>query len=250
MAAPGTDAAANWDPPKGFWKRQFAEEPTRKQLAFDLVFGTLLPLICVVADPIVFNDWMEGGFLYNGRITGWGTITSGALVSALWWFRDRHREAPGWAGAFITYTVFSLALGLVMSPFSLLGILFFGIGCLGFTPFATGFAFLRAAIRALRGLRGRWGWAAPRIFAGAWIASIFLFINVAVYWRCNRAAERIERDFAAPTEADLALLRRWRFFYAPKRWWDDWNQASGPDQDRIWSLYTEIMGKEPEWMID
>src|SRR6185436_20234918 len=40
---------------QGFWARQFAPEVTRRQRGFDLFFGILAPIFCVVADPVVFR---------------------------------------------------------------------------------------------------------------------------------------------------------------------------------------------------
>jgi hypothetical protein len=52
--------------PLGYWKRQFAEEPTYKQRVFDWLFGVIIPTICVAADPIVFRGF-EGGLLATYR---------------------------------------------------------------------------------------------------------------------------------------------------------------------------------------
>ena len=42
-----------------------------------------------------------------------------------------------------------MSVGIYLIPFSLLGILFVGVGLLGFTPLLSGFVFLRNSFRAL-----------------------------------------------------------------------------------------------------
>src|SRR5215831_8054578 len=44
---------------KGFWKRQFQQEPTRRQKQWDWTFGVVMPVICFFFDPIVFKFWGE-----------------------------------------------------------------------------------------------------------------------------------------------------------------------------------------------
>lgn len=38
-----------------FWARQFARETTPEQALFDLTFGLMVPLLCLLFDPIVFS---------------------------------------------------------------------------------------------------------------------------------------------------------------------------------------------------
>jgi len=42
----------------GFWSRQFDASPTSGQVAFDVVFGLLMPLLCFYLDPGI----VRGGF--------------------------------------------------------------------------------------------------------------------------------------------------------------------------------------------
>lgn len=53
-----SDRAAYPERPR-FFKRQFASQRTEAQDAFDITFGIVLPILVLVADPIVF----KGGFL-------------------------------------------------------------------------------------------------------------------------------------------------------------------------------------------
>src|SRR5262249_15941954 len=50
---------------KGFWRRQFQEEPTGMQRSFDWAFGVVLPVVCIFLDPVVFTNliWETGAIL-------------------------------------------------------------------------------------------------------------------------------------------------------------------------------------------
>ncbi len=50
------EAVSSPDDEKGFWRRQFQQQPTKKQTVFDWSYGVVIPLICVAADPIVFTE--------------------------------------------------------------------------------------------------------------------------------------------------------------------------------------------------
>ena len=49
-----------------FWIRQFEPVPTRSQELFDGIFGVILPILCFVADPIVFRGGFFGGPMLEG----------------------------------------------------------------------------------------------------------------------------------------------------------------------------------------
>ena len=42
-----------------FWARQVDDNVTNKQNVFDILFGIVIPILCLVFDPIVF----QGGYL-------------------------------------------------------------------------------------------------------------------------------------------------------------------------------------------
>src|SRR5258707_7212324 len=52
---------------KGFWRRQFQAEPTRRQKQYDWFFGVIMPLVCIFFDPIVFKMWCgdRGGGIFG-----------------------------------------------------------------------------------------------------------------------------------------------------------------------------------------
>ena len=130
--------------------------PTKKSQWLDIIGGLVLPVICVVVDPIVFktsfitNDLENifGGLLLQRyAVLGYLNIVIGlAAFTILLW---RRPASPFLAGVLLAGALFSFVLGAVLLPFSLLGLLFV-IGVLGFTPFLSGFVFARACIHIIR----------------------------------------------------------------------------------------------------
>ncbi len=127
-----------------FWKRQFAGEVTAAQTFFDVSVGVVLPIICVLADPFVF---VGNGFLSDFQVFGYTSIAIG-FISLFAWLVFR-RPWPILTGCLIGSVVFSLVLGTILLPYSVIGLLFL-IGALGFSPFVSAFAFARNGIRAYR----------------------------------------------------------------------------------------------------
>lgn len=132
----------------GFWSRQFAGEPTRAQTRFDLLLGALLPIFCIVADPIVFCGY--DSIVARYRWLAYAFIAIEIVVLLLWLFLRRRLagSAAFFVGPLLAGGVFALLIGLGILPISFLGLLVL-IGVLGFTPFFTSIVFLRNGVRAL-----------------------------------------------------------------------------------------------------
>ena len=136
-----------------FWFRQFAIERTGMQDVFDVVFGILLPVVTLVADPIVFRGGILGDEPVLGDYQIFAYLISGLelVVLMVWFFLGRHLRsfsAPI-GGILIAGGLFSLAIGVLILPYTLIGLLVL-IGAAGFTPFLTAFVYLRNGIRALK----------------------------------------------------------------------------------------------------
>lgn len=147
----GVDALAA-PPARGFWRSQFAEGATRAQRRFDIAFGIILPVLCFVFDPIVFRGWFMGGGGVYGHFRSYA-YTVGALemvALAAWLLRAGGAGRPQAAlgGVLFAGGIFSLAVGVLIMPLSLLGLIFFLAGVFGFTPFPTAVVYLRNGWRA------------------------------------------------------------------------------------------------------
>ena len=139
---------------KTFWKRQFQVEATEKQKVFDGIFGVVLPVICFLFDPIVFKGGIWGfSDPFFGSYKAFAYILSFALVMALLaflMFGEKLKWLNGLlSGLFAVGALISLAIGIVISPISILGLIVL-IGVLGFTPLFTGFVLARNSARAYK----------------------------------------------------------------------------------------------------
>jgi hypothetical protein len=137
----------------GFWQRQFKTDITRGQKKFDWTFGVILPVICFYFDPIVFkNGFADNDQAILGKFAIYAYALSFAAIMAnmawlLWGQRLKWLNAP-LSGLLGTSSLAACAIGIVLFPFSILGLFFMFIGALGFTPLLTSFVLLRNSIRA------------------------------------------------------------------------------------------------------
>lgn len=119
----------------GFWRRQFMPATTGAQRTFDVIFGLIAPVLCFAFDPIVFRDGFESALFPEYQ--PYAYMVSGLEISLLltWMVCGRklqpHTRLIG--GMLIAGALFSTVLGVIILPFSLLG-LFLGIGIFGFIP--------------------------------------------------------------------------------------------------------------------
>ena len=139
--------------PTDYWVRQFTAPATRRQRVFDVIFGLVMPVVCMIFDPIVFKG--SGLFLDEGMLSElrWFAYTGLAveLIALGIWLQygeqlGRWRDAVG--GIMLGGAVVAALIGVTIFPLSLIG-LFLLVGTLGFTPFLTSLVLARNAARAL-----------------------------------------------------------------------------------------------------
>jgi hypothetical protein len=133
-----------------FWSRQFAQETTPNQIAFDLIFGAIGPVLCFVFDPIVFRGSLSGRPLFaDGQVFVY--FLSGMEITTLCLWLLCGAAFPTWnnfVGAVLLIGgFFGISVGLLLFPFSVVGLMI-GVGLFGFTPFMTAFVYLRNGFRA------------------------------------------------------------------------------------------------------
>jgi hypothetical protein len=82
-----------------FWRRQFADAPTRAQFRFDVMFGLVLPAFCFVFDPIVFRGATEilgrDGIYQRVRLFAYSASALEMATLACWLFVVR--RYPAWS---------------------------------------------------------------------------------------------------------------------------------------------------------
>src|SRR5262245_24122976 len=137
---------------QGFWQRQFSPQQTRSQLIFDMIFGVHGPVICFLADPIVFKSMLLPPALYpDYQFFVYLVTLLQVPFLAMWLLYGTRFKSAGLivGGALMAGALFSFFIGVMILPFSLLGLLWL-IGIFGFTPFLTAFVYFRNSVRAMR----------------------------------------------------------------------------------------------------
>ena len=151
MSWSGTLSANNY--PRGFWARQFDSFETRNQRRFDVIFGVILPVVVLVVDPIVFQNGIRGGPGVLGDYQIFSYLLCGVQMGLLLLWRSCGSRLTSISavlgGTLIGGAVFSFAIALLLTPFSIIGMLIV-IGVAGFTPYLTGFVYLRNGVRAIK----------------------------------------------------------------------------------------------------
>ncbi|NOT47908.1 MAG: hypothetical protein HOP17_09210 [Acidobacteria bacterium] len=195
---------------KSFWRRQFQAESTRAQKKFDWTFGVVLPVICFAFDPVVFKGSSLGAATYGAYKPFAYLLSFTSIMAMMAWliWGDRLKSISSlMGGLFILGSVVSFAVGLVMLPLSLVGLIVL-IGALGFTPLLTGIVYLRNGVRAVRSakalLPGR-----TLVYATT-LAALFSFtIPFVINVEINRSIQNIkfgDENVAAAEARKLRLL--------------------------------------------
>ena len=240
-----------------FWRRQFAEQETLAQFIFDGTFGVIAPLLCVIFDPIVFRGGLLGGGpLFAGYRVFAYTIIFVEITALLMWLVGRRGPVGSrvLGGVLCAGALFSLVIGLALLPFSLFGIMFYGIGLCGFAPFLTLIIYLRNGRRALRHAQAHALAPGRRPPPALLSAVLVLALPAAAQWQVTQV---VSRDVRALTEGDAAYAsaatRRLKYV----RWLtlgEDYDQlvlAYRLERDparrtRIAAAYKEITGADIE----
>jgi hypothetical protein len=237
-----------------FLRRQFRDEATPEQIKFDSAAGIVLPVVCLLFDPLVFRGGISGQPLAGHiQLFAYCFIAVEIIALAVWLsIGSRAREWCGvLGGIMLTGAIVSLVIGICLSPFSIVGLLIL-IGALGFTPFLTAFIYLRNARRALRAAR-------PQMpHAGLYVTLLFgVTLAVATpafaHWRINELVERSLMEVLSGDDAQANdAARRLR----PVRWlasdeidqvvWA-YSRATDPQRkERLARAYREITGDDIE----
>ncbi len=246
--------AQPFNPKKGFWKRQFSDSTTKSQLAFDIIFGIVMPVICFYFDPGIINGGFRGdSYLSLNHIAISIYLFSAlAILGLLFWLVLRHqaeRYAALLGGLFISAAIFSFIVGALMLPVTLIGLIFI-IGVLGFVPFATGHVFLRYGMRAINRATTIYQGRRP---TGMIVTSALLAISAPFIldWQVGRAANRsideIINSRSGYSQSAVNTAKHLRWFANTDAL--VWAYASNPDadrQDRLANAYREITGRNIE----
>lgn len=110
----------------------------------------VLPVVLILCDPAVFHSRVFGvGLPWLGRVKPFCYAATAVAVSVLAVWLRRPRSSAFVSGIFFGSGLFAFSLGVAILPLSLMGILFLGLGVLGFLPFVMSVVYLRTAYVAL-----------------------------------------------------------------------------------------------------
>jgi hypothetical protein len=232
----------------GFIARQFRLPVTPTQKAFDLVFGIIFPLGCILADPIVFHgssQWMQQrGILQPYRVAAYAVTAASIAMLAIVLLNTRRMPSAFLGGGMLASSLFALGVACLLVPFSLIGVFFFGIGLLGFTPFLTGFVYFRNAIRlSVHGKR------AGKLLADGcgflFVAALPLALQMVTDRAANHLIEKISTGLPADALHARETYFRWQNFLDGDRILDAYSKNNDEEMRRkLASAYAAIAGKD------
>lgn len=126
------------------------KETTSRQIIFDIAFGILVPIICLIFDPIVFRGHVSN-YLVSNNLFAYSAIGLGIITLSIWLLFNTESTIINSliAGVLLSGALLAFVLGIVILPYSLVG-LYLIIGIFGFTPFFTAYVFLRNGLKAIR----------------------------------------------------------------------------------------------------
>lgn len=250
----GTDAPSPCATPSPkFWERQFASKRTPKQLGFDVAFGLVMPVVCLIADPFIFKGGLFHARPLLGRIAVLAYLLIAIGIVALCTRLLLKSTSALLAGALMAGAVFSAVLGVALLPFSLIGLMVYGIGALGFTPFLTGFVFLRNGIATLHEpaaspRRARIN-AACLSFAATFLVPVAAQVSVTCV--ADRALEAVLSDDEASAEVAAGRLKWLHQFTEIDRLLSEYEKETDEARkQRLAAAYRKIAGEDIQAVLD
>ncbi|MDX6305228.1 MAG: hypothetical protein QOI77_2197 [Blastocatellia bacterium] len=242
---------------QGFWQCQFGSQVTRPQIVFDIAFGIVGPILCFAFDPLVFRGGIGGDPLF-ADIKIYVYLFSGLEVLILSFWLLARAGFQLWndlsGAALLVGGVFCLAAGLILLPFSLMGLMF-GVGIFGFTPFVTGIVYLRNGIRALRSPRtdtSAFSRVATVLLGSLVAIGAPLLLGVAIHGAVESSVDEIVHGDPSHASAAAHRIGPLRYFVGAES--DQivtaYQQASEPARKQLLrDCYQEITGHDIEVRI-
>jgi hypothetical protein len=238
-----------------FMRRQVCGEATLWQIIFDVTVGMILPVLCLVFDPLVFRgNFIGRPVMGSFQFFAYGLIGIEIVAFGAW--LGAGRRAGEWCGVLSGVmhagALFSACIGVLLLPLSLFGLAFYGLGVLGFTPFVTAFIYWRNARRALRAAAARMSRAAVCLTLALGLCVPFGAPAFA-QWRVRRMIESSLPDVIGGDEVRAAAAARRLSFLSrlDKGEFDQMAWAYGRETDparkeRLARAYHDITGDHIE----
>lgn len=113
---------------------------------FDILFGILLPLVCLYLDPCVFDSPVLQPLIGHFQVFIHLTIFYEMILLSIWMAYPKHPLFFSIQFAF--GTLLALGIGLRIFPYAVSGILIYGLGLLGFVPWTAAIVFQRRVLES------------------------------------------------------------------------------------------------------
>lgn len=235
-----------------FWKKQFQIESTYWQKVFDGVFGIVLPVICFFFDFLIFrspgqSEPMAGEYKPFAYILSFVSIMS-LLAFMLWGVKLKWLNGL-LCGLFAAGAVVSLIIGILLFPYSLIGLMVL-IGALGFTPLFTAFVYWRNAVRTHKTVFPQLGKAlAARIII---LAAMFSLVIPAVI---NVNIQKGLNTMKDGNAAEIRQTAKWLKYLAPLvdfkilrlRRDSKWEVIDSEENKALTESYRMLTGEDIKW---
>jgi len=217
---------------------------------FALLAGVIAPIGCFYLKPVLLGDFMELPglhFLSVFWVFGYGFmgLEMAALLVWLDWGDRTGSTSAFLSGVLEVGAWFAVGLGVVLLPFSVLGLLA-GIGALGFVPFLTGFVYYRQSVIA----RKRADALMPhrKLYRASFLGAILVVgVPAAAQTQVSLTVRFAIRDLAAGNPAAMARLRVWyRFAHRDRLVWAYQQEKNATRKARLAAAYHELTGDDVE----
>lgn len=197
--------------------------PVRSKTGFDVTFGIVMPIVCLVLDPGILRGGLLGDAsvspvpLRGHAIAAYTSILPGVVLLAAWlgW-----KRAPlFFAGPLFFGGLVALAIGIALLPLSIpMSIAL--IGLLGLVPFGTAAAFFRNGARAFRAAcagRSPWIAATVALAMGAATAALPVAAQLTLNARTQAALDAAHVDDPKREAEAVAGLKPFAWAADPQR---------------------------------
>jgi hypothetical protein len=223
---------------------------------FSMLAGIFAPIACFAFQALLpfgtTTDELPGlNFINVFWLFGYGVIGLEMLVLALWLAMGNRLGAWNgvFAGVLFAGALFAGGLGLVLLPFSVVGLIFI-IGLLGFVPFLTAAVYYVNAVEAYRHARA---FAGPKRLIGlAFLGAVFVTgVPGAVQAGVSLTVRSAIRDVAAGNSAAMSTIRAWyRFAPRDSPVWSCSAERDPVRKQRLANAYKELTGEDVESRIN
>lgn len=209
-----------------------------------IVIGILLPVVCIILDPIVFRSGDFGAAILGAyRVAGYGLISLSAIALTLWLSLKRLPSLFSGilsAGCFVAF-----GIGLAIFPMSLIG-LFLGIGVLGFIPFLTALVYWQVAVQTREAAGSNYRASIATLGFLALLAtpiSLQFYVSNVMAVSITSLADGTEQDVE---DAINQLTKLGPLVDTDKLVWSYLNSHSSIEKERLSDAYNELTGDDIE----